>query len=181
MKNSRWMVGLLALASGVVLADGALSRETLLQRVERCRQFEHAQDRREALDALKTRSGLSQDEWAAMLFDVATNRNDRFILNDVGRYASTNLLSRLQAVFTNANFNSSFRLAAFRAFAKADGFGERTASLVSKQSLKNKASTEISERDLLLQVRSLLPTNDAKCGSFERCVRSVREKEGSAR
>ena len=179
MKNFKWMVGLFALTSGMVLAEGALSRDVLLQRVERCRRFEHAQDRRDALDALKARSGLSQDEWATLLFDVATNRNDRFVLNDVGRYASTNHLSRLQTVFNNANFSSSFRLAAFRAFAKADGFGERTASLVCNQSLKNNARSELTEHDLLLQVRSLLPTNEVKRGSFERCVR--RMKEGNAR
>ena len=77
MKNFKWMVGLFALTSGVVLAEGALSRDVLLQRVERCRRFEHAQDRLDALDALKARSGLSQDEWATLLFDVATNRNGR--------------------------------------------------------------------------------------------------------
>ena len=179
MKNFKWMVGLFVLMSGAMLAEGVLPRDVILQRVERCRRFEHAQDRRDALDALKTRSGLSQDEWATMLFDVATNRSDRFILNDVGRYASTNHLSRLQAVVTNANFSSSFRLAAFRAFARADGYGERTASLVCNQSLKNNANRELSEHDLLLQVRSLMPTNEVTRGSFERCVR--RMKEGNAR
>ena len=70
----KWMVGLFALTSGVVLAEGALSRDVLLQRVERCRRFEHAQDRRDALDALKARSGLSQDEWALTLSAGRTER-----------------------------------------------------------------------------------------------------------
>lgn len=175
MKINGWIVGLLVLASGIALAESALSAGALRQRIEECARFEHAQDRREALDALKNGSGLSSDVWANMLFETATNRGDRFILNDVARYASTNQLQSLRAVFTNTTFNAAFRLAAFRVFSRVDGFGGRTVALIDEQAKKNETDDVISVRQLILQVRSLVSSNDVRRLSLEQDLRQKNE------
>ena len=49
MNSSLMCAGLVILAASVAMADKVLTSEAVRTQIERCAQFEHAQDRREAL------------------------------------------------------------------------------------------------------------------------------------
>ena len=174
MNSSLMCAGLVILAASVAMADKVLTSEAVRTQIERCAQFEHAQDRREALDALRNRSGLTCEAWADVLFTVATNRNNRFILSDTARYASTNQLARYRLIASDASQSASFRQAAFRVYATIDGFGTNTVSLVDDMTQKRESNDGLSVRRLLLQAQSLLPTNDIRRTVFERRLQKLK-------
>ncbi len=166
-KKVRVVVMVAVLCGLHAVAEESCSRDVVVSAVERMSRLEHAQDRLEAMEAYRVRSGFSAEEWAGILFDIATNRNDRFVLQDMSRYASTNRLESLEAIVFDAERERSFRLAAFRVYALVDGFGERTSSLVARKSRAQNPDDQLSPRKLWLQINAMLPTNDVRRMSFE--------------
>lgn len=163
------VVGLLL---GVVAAS-----DDVRQALDRAGRFEHADDRRGALEAFRVRKGISREQWALNLFDAATNGNNRLLLQDLAGYATTNALPQLRRVVEDAGAERKFRMAAFRVYATVDGFGERTLSVVQARPAKTAAESDVTQFDLIRQLRLLLPTNDVRRTVIEQRLTYLSEKD----
>ena len=145
--------------------------------IARTMAFEHAQDRVEAIEAVRLRAGIDKVQMADILLGVATNSNNRFAMRDFARYASTNQLAAVKGIVEDVGRPAAFRVAAFRAMSDIDGFGEMTLRLVGDIGEGKIAFTSHDREKLLAHVRLSLPTNDVRRTAFSMKLNPVKGQE----
>lgn len=154
--DNPWMVG-----------DGT-EPTNIVETVARAMGCEHADVRRYALEAIRRREGVSSNDMASVLFVVATNRMDKFALHELSRYATgTNHLDGLAALVADATLTDDFHVRAFQAFARIDGYGERTLGLVDEILAQNITLTNDEKYRIAFYLKRKVPSTSAYRGLFD--------------
>lgn len=154
-----------------------VGKEAVKAAVARAMTFEHARDRVEAIEAVRLKAGMDENQIADVLLGVATNDNNRFAMRDFARYATTNQLAAVKGVIEDVGRPAAFRVAAFRAMSDIDGFGEMTLRIVDDIGEGKLAFAQHDREKMLTHIRLSLPTNDVRLAAFSMKLAPAKRQE----